>query len=138
MRREKFASAGTIGRPPGDLEQVPPFTTFLQGTAYRVVLGVCSASKAPAYQHWKELGLHLADAASESRDTVKYLTTLEGSLECLYTSELHRHAFLVSDLPQLAASLIGKVHAPGAADLRAAKRRLQHLQSCDLQGHRRP
>jgi hypothetical protein len=59
----------------------------LQGMAYRVVLGVCSASKAIVYHRWKELELQLADAASESMETVKYLTTLESSLECLYTSE---------------------------------------------------
>ncbi len=53
-----------------------------------MVLGVCSASKAAVYRNWKELELQLADAASESKETVKYLTTLEGSLECLYTREL--------------------------------------------------
>lgn len=47
---------------------------------------MCAAAKAPAYPRWKELELSLTDAAVESRGTVKYLSTLEGSLECLYTS----------------------------------------------------
>ena len=59
----------------------------LGGSTYRAVLGVCAAAKAPAHQRWKDLELALADAAAESRETVKYLGTLEGSLECLYTSE---------------------------------------------------
>lgn len=51
-------------------------------------MGVCNAAKAPVYERWKEAELQLSDAAGESRETVKYLATLEGSLECLYTSEL--------------------------------------------------
>lgn len=62
---------------------------WLQGPSYRVLMGVCNASKAPVYQHWKDLELQLSDAASESKETVKYLGTLESSLECLYTSEWH-------------------------------------------------
>lgn len=51
-------------------------------------MGVCNAAKAPVYERWKEAELQLSDAAGESRETVKYLATLEGNLECLYTSEL--------------------------------------------------
>ena len=61
----------------------------LRSAESRAVVGVCSATKAgiSAVAQWQELEQRLADAAAESRETVKYLGTLEASLECLYTRE---------------------------------------------------
>lgn len=58
----------------------------LASTNVRTIVAVAAAAKAPAAVRWHDMELQLADAASESRETVKYLSTLEGSLECLYTS----------------------------------------------------
>ena len=56
------------------------------GDGHRSVVAVCTAAGVPACQRWRDAELRLADAASEAQDTVKYLTTLESSLECIYTS----------------------------------------------------
>ena len=58
----------------------------LQGGDHRTVAAVCSAAAIPTCARWRDLELRLADAAAEAKETVKYLTTLEGSLECIYTS----------------------------------------------------
>lgn len=58
----------------------------LAGVEHRAVAAVCTAAAVPACARWRELELHLADAAAEAKETAKYLTTLEGSLGCIYTS----------------------------------------------------
>lgn len=58
----------------------------LAGAEHRAVAAVCTAAAVPACGRWRELELRLADAAAEARETLKYLTTLEGSLQCIYTS----------------------------------------------------
>lgn len=50
-------------------------------------MGVCGAGKLVVHTHWKELEQKLADAVTESSESVKYLSTLEKCLEPLYTSE---------------------------------------------------
>ena len=59
----------------------------LQGADHRAVTAVCTAAAVIACPRWRDVELRLADAASEAKETVKYLGTLEGSLECIYTSE---------------------------------------------------
>lgn len=49
-----------------------------------MVLGVCNAAKTPEHKVWKELDLKLSDAANESKDNVKFLSTLEKTLEPMY------------------------------------------------------
>lgn len=49
-----------------------------------MVLGVCNAAKTPEHKVWKELDLRLTDAANESKDNVKFLSTLEKTLEPMY------------------------------------------------------
>ena len=59
-------------------------TQQLKSRECRLILGVCNAAKAPEYKTWKELDLKLTDAANESRDNVKFLSTLEKTLEPMY------------------------------------------------------
>jgi dynein heavy chain, axonemal len=59
-------------------------TQQLKSKECRVVLGVCNAAKSPEYKAWKELDLKLTDAANESKDNVKFLSTLEKTLEPMY------------------------------------------------------
>lgn len=58
----------------------------LAGAEHRAVAAVCTAAAVPACERWRGLELRLADAAAEAKETVKYLSTLEGSLECIYSS----------------------------------------------------
>ena len=59
-------------------------TQQLKSRECRLVLGVCNAAKSPEYKAWKEIDLKLTDAANESRDNVKFLSTLEKTLEPMY------------------------------------------------------
>jgi len=59
----------------------------LAGAEHRAVAAVCTAAGVPVCTRWRELELRLVDAAAEAKETVKYLATLEGSLECIYSSE---------------------------------------------------
>eukprot|EP00887_Chlorella_sp_A99_P001633 scaffold8.g1633.t1 len=77
-------------------------TEQLQGVGARAVVGVCAATKVTVGARWRELELKLADAAAESRQTVKYLGTLEASLECLYTKP---PAAIVDSLPLIVNNL---------------------------------
>ena len=52
----------------------------------RLVLGVCMAARSHAHKAWKQIDLRLTDASNEAKDNVKYLTTLEKSLEPMYAS----------------------------------------------------
>ena len=52
----------------------------------RLVLGVCMAARSHAHKAWKQIDLRLTDASNEAKDNVKYLTTIEKSLEPLYAS----------------------------------------------------
>lgn len=56
----------------------------LKAKECRMVLGVCNAAKTPEHKVWKELDLKLTDAANESKDNVKFLSTLEKTLEPMY------------------------------------------------------
>lgn len=59
-------------------------TQLLKSKECRIVLGVCNAAKSAEYKTWKELDLRLTDAANESKDNVKFLSTLEKTLEPMY------------------------------------------------------
>lgn len=60
----------------------------LASAEHRAVAAVCTAAGVPVCTRWRDLELRLADAAAEAKETVKYLATLEGSLECIYFSAL--------------------------------------------------
>ena len=59
-------------------------TEHLKTKECKVVLGVCSHAKSNASHRWKALDIQITDAANESKDNVKYLATLEKSLEPMY------------------------------------------------------
>eukprot|EP00884_Botryococcus_braunii_P007425 jgi/Botrbrau1/16684/Bobra.0317s0002.1 len=50
----------------------------------RVVLGVTAAARSKLYKRWRELDMRVSDAANEATDNVKYLNTLDKSLEAVY------------------------------------------------------
>ena len=59
-------------------------TEQLKSKESRLVLGVAAAARSAAHRAWKAADLRLTDALNEAKDNVKYLTTLEKSLEPLY------------------------------------------------------
>ena len=59
-------------------------TQQLKSRECRLVLGVCNTAKLPEYKTWKDIDLQLTDAANESRDNVKFLSTLEKTLAPMY------------------------------------------------------
>lgn len=66
----------------------------LKAKECRMVLGVCNAAKTPEQKVWKELDLRLTDAANESKDNVKFLSTLEKTLEPMYEGSPQVRHFL--------------------------------------------
>lgn len=68
----------------------------LKAKECRMVLGVCNAAKTPEQKVWKELDLRLTDAANESKDNVKFLSTLEKTLEPMYEGSPKVSQFCVS------------------------------------------
>jgi Dynein heavy chain, N-terminal region 1 len=59
-------------------------TQQLKGKHCRQVLGVSNSAKPMELKRWKELELKLTDAANESKDNVKFLSTLEMTLKPMY------------------------------------------------------
>ena len=59
-------------------------TEQLKSKECRTVLGVAVAARSKAHRRWKDINMAVTDAANESKDNVKYLTTLEKPLEPLY------------------------------------------------------
>ncbi|KAL4452763.1 hypothetical protein ABPG75_008425, partial [Micractinium tetrahymenae] len=74
----------------------------LASAEHRAVAAVCTAAGAPACARWRDLELRLADAAAEAKETVKYLSTLEGSLECTYSKP---PVAILDSLPLIANNL---------------------------------
>ena len=62
-------------------------TEQLKGKECRLVLGVSMAARSQAHKEWKAIDMKVTDAANESKDNVKYLTTLEKSLEPMYEGD---------------------------------------------------
>ena len=62
-------------------------TEQLKSNECRLVLGVSMAARSQAHKEWKAIDMKVTDAANESKDNVKYLTTLEKSLEPMYVGE---------------------------------------------------
>eukprot|EP00198_Chlamydomonas_reinhardtii_P012689 XP_001702026.1 flagellar outer dynein arm heavy chain gamma [Chlamydomonas reinhardtii] len=59
-------------------------TEHLKTKECKLVLGICSHAKTKAYLRWRALDVQITDAANESKDNVKYLATLEKSMEPMY------------------------------------------------------
>lgn len=53
----------------------------------KLVMGVTMAGRSKAHRNWKAIDTRVTDAANEAKDNVKYLTTLEKSLEPMYTGK---------------------------------------------------
>ena len=67
----------------------------LKSREARLVLGVCSAGgfgagRSVALRRWRLIDTRVTDAVNESKDNVKYLTTLEKTLEPLYGDDVSK------------------------------------------------
>jgi dynein heavy chain len=62
----------------------------LKSREARCVLGVCGAARSAAHKRWKLIDMRVTDAANESKDNVKYLTTLEKALEPMYVGDVRK------------------------------------------------
>ena len=81
----------------------------------KLVVGVCMAARSRAHRNWKAIDMKVTDAANEAKDNVKYLTTLEKSLEPLY---LGTPPAVVDSLPALLNNIKARPSAlpsPGLA-----------------------
>lgn len=68
----------------------------------KVVLGVCGHAKSSAYIRWKALDVRVTDAANEAKDNVKYLATLEKSLEPMFGGRVED---ITESLPSLVTNI---------------------------------
>ena len=68
----------------------------------KLVLGVCASGKTKSYTRWKALDLEVTDAANEAKDNVKYLATLELSLEPMYHGSVQA---ITETLPALMSNI---------------------------------
>lgn len=66
------------------MAQFNSITEQLKMREAKLVIGVCMAARSRAHRNWKAIDMKVTDAANEAKDNVKYLTTLEKSLEPLY------------------------------------------------------
>eukprot|EP00854_Cymbomonas_tetramitiformis_P001067 gene1068-1616_t len=73
-------------------------TEQLKSKACKLVLGVCMAARSQAHRNWKAIDMRVTDAANEAKDNVKYLTTLEKSLEPMY---MDTPVIIIDSLPAL-------------------------------------
>ena len=73
-------------------------TEQLKTKECKIVLGVCTAGRTKAHRSWKNIDLKLTDAANEAKDNVKYLSTLEKSLEPMYQGTPNS---IIDSLPSL-------------------------------------
>lgn len=64
----------------------------------RVVLGVLMAARSKVYKQWKAVDVRITDVANEAKDNVKYLITLEKSLEPMYSGTPHN---VIDAMPSL-------------------------------------
>lgn len=71
-------------------------TEQLTGRECKLVLGVCGNARTKNHRVWKELDIAVTDAANEAKDNVKYLMTLEKSMEPMYSG---------ADLAEIVAGL---------------------------------
>lgn len=67
------------------MAQFNSITEQLKMREAKLVIGVCMAARSRAHRNWKAIDMKVTDAANEAKDNVKYLTTLEKSLEPLYS-----------------------------------------------------
>lgn len=63
-------------------------TEQLKSKECKLVLGVCGQGKTAGFARWKALDLQVTDAANEAKDNVKYLATLEKSLEPMFNGRV--------------------------------------------------
>ena len=73
-------------------------TEQLKTKECKLVLGVCMSARSKAHRQWKNIDVKVTDAANEAKDNVKYLSTLEKSLEPMY---LGNPQAIIDSLPSL-------------------------------------
>ena len=73
-------------------------TEQLKTKECKLVLGVCMSARSKAHRQWKNIDVKVTDAANEAKDNVKYLSTLEKSLEPMY---LGNPQAIIDSLPGL-------------------------------------
>ena len=71
----------------GRMAKFNSITEQLKGKECRLVLGVSMAGRSQAHKRWKAVDMRVTDASNESKDNVKYLTTLENSMTPLYEGD---------------------------------------------------
>ncbi|GBG77441.1 hypothetical protein CBR_g23890 [Chara braunii] len=84
------------------LAKLNSITEQLKSKECKLVLGVTQAARSKAYRSWKQIDLRVTDAANEAKDNVKYLTTLEKSLEPMY---LGTPQTIIESLPVLMSNI---------------------------------
>ena len=94
-------------------------TEQLKSNECRLVLGVSMAARSQAHKEWKAIDMKVTDAANESKDNVKYLTTLEKSLEPMYVGEPRQ---ILDGLPALLNN-IKMMHTVAVLQHSSARRR---------------
>lgn len=77
-------------------------TEHLKTKECKLVLGICAHAKTKGYLRWRALDIQITDAANEAKDNVKYLATLEKSLEPMYNA---RVAEITESLPALMTNI---------------------------------
>eukprot|EP00854_Cymbomonas_tetramitiformis_P002070 gene2070-2767_t len=82
----------------GRMAKFNSITEQLKGDDCKLVLGVCMAARSAAHRNWKVIDMKVTDAGNEAKDNVKYLTTLEKSLEPMY---LDTPEVVIDSLPAL-------------------------------------
>ena len=80
------------------MTQFNSVTEQLKSKECKLVLGVCLAARSKGHRTWKAIDLRVTDAANEAKDNVKYLSTLEKSLEPMY---LGTPQSIIDSLPAL-------------------------------------
>jgi dynein heavy chain len=94
-------------------------TEQLKNKDCKLVLGVCGTGKTRAYLRWKALDIQVTDAANEAKDNVKYLATLEKSLESMFHGTVQD---ITDTLPPLINNIrVSRAHAASLMQQRLSR-----------------